>query len=86
MADPKREVLERIWLAQAEKLAALLETTPADQLQAALLNVARQFLSDNGINRASLSVPDIAEALSGITDLPFTDPEGAADCTEPEFR
>lgn len=47
-------VLHRIWLAQAKALAQTLENTPAAELQAATLNVARQFLSDNGINSDSL--------------------------------
>jgi hypothetical protein len=50
----RQSVLHRIWLAQAKALAQTLENTPAAELQAATLNVARQFLSDNGITSDSL--------------------------------
>jgi hypothetical protein len=50
----RQEVLHRIWLAQAKALAETLENTPPQELQAATLNVARQFLSDNRITSDSL--------------------------------
>ncbi|WP_119302922.1 hypothetical protein [Dongia deserti] len=69
--DERREVLHRIWLAQAKALAQTLENTPADELQAATLNVARQFLSDNGITTDSLKlqtgeVPHWSDVLAGL--------------------
>ena len=53
-AERRAALLERIWLAGAEKIAEILETTPAEKLQAATLNVARQFLGDNNISTESL--------------------------------
>jgi len=85
MAKPKStqqeraEVLHRIWLAQAKKLADRLEGTPSSDLEASLLNVARQFLSDNGINADTLKHADpaaspvrslAAEIGEIVTDLP----------------
>lgn len=55
-------MLHRIWLAQAKKLAERLEETPSGDLEASLLNVARQFLSDNGINADTLRHADPASS------------------------
>lgn len=73
----RSEVLHRIWLAQAKKLAERLEATPAGDLEASLMNVARQFLSDNGINADTLKHADPgacpareAAALLADLDLP----------------
>ena len=53
----RQELLERIWLAEARAALAILEKTPADELQAATLNTIRQFLGDNGINIQSFKGP-----------------------------
>jgi len=47
-------------LAQANALAEILETTPAKDLNAAVLNTARQFLSDQNVSTETWS-PDEAD-------------------------
>src|SRR5262245_51935964 len=84
----RQEVLHRIWLAQAKALLAALENP--EKAQAATLNVARQFLTDNGITNDSLKdarrhAHDGLEAAlramdeAGLdelgSDLPPADPE-----------
>jgi hypothetical protein len=67
----REALLRRIWEAQAEALAKILETTPPEKLQAATLNVARQFLADNGVRKDALDTPErLREALGG-RPLPF---------------
>lgn len=46
----RQEILERIWVAEAKAVLAILMNTPPEELQAATLNTIRQFLGDNGIN------------------------------------
>jgi hypothetical protein len=46
----RRELLHRLWLAQTRALVEKIETTPATELEASTLNVARQVLSDNGVS------------------------------------
>lgn len=69
----RKEVLERIWIAQAKALADLLEGSTAKDIPAATLNVARQFLADNGITKDSLDVPELAAVFRTMEgqDLPF---------------
>ena len=50
----RQELLERIWMAEARAFAAILEGTDPKELPAALLNTARQFLSDQGIRLETL--------------------------------
>jgi hypothetical protein len=57
-ADDRRATLTRIWMASAKALATILEETPAADLQAAVLQAARQFLSDNNVDVSTLTVPD----------------------------
>ncbi len=53
----RKEILHRIWVAQAKALAAILENTEPGKLQAAQLNTARQFLADNGTRSDTLDNP-----------------------------
>ena len=56
----RADVLHRIWLAQANALAEILETTPVKDLNAAVLNTARQFLADQNINTDTWSEEEAA--------------------------
>jgi hypothetical protein len=51
----RQELLHRLWLAQTRALVEKIETTPATDLEAATLNVARQVLSDNGITTDTIT-------------------------------
>ena len=57
-SDERRDILRRIWLAQARALAAILEGTPPGELQAATLQVARAFLADNHTDVNELNGPE----------------------------
>ena len=50
----RRDLLERIWLAEARALVTILENTPAKDLRAATLNIARQFLGDQNVRLDTL--------------------------------
>jgi hypothetical protein len=74
----RADVLHRIWLAQANALAEILETTPVKDLNAAVLNTARQFLADQGISNDSWSEEEadkehVNALLKDMTDLPHYD-------------
>ncbi len=85
----RKELLERIWLAQARAFAELLEDTPAKELPAAVFNTARQFLSDNGIrldtlrdNERGMSaalVEQISEAAKDTQLEPLPEPDFSKD-------
>lgn len=64
----RQELLERIWCAQAKALATILEQSDPKELQAALLNVTRQFLSDNGVDVQSVGAKNgmSQSALAGL--------------------
>lgn len=51
----RQELLHRLWLAQTRALVEKIESTPATELEAATLNVARQVLSDNGISSDTIA-------------------------------
>lgn len=53
----RKELLHRIWVAQAKALVAALETNEPGKVQAATLTAARQFLSDNGTRSDTLDNP-----------------------------
>lgn len=74
-----RKLLQRIWQAQATRLAEILENTPASEIPAATLNVARQFLADNSIDEESLNRESETKKRLRRTvgDLPF--PKAATD-------
>jgi len=63
----RERLLEAIWQAQANQILAILETTPTDQIKAATLNVARQFLTDNGVSKDTLA--DKAKAAEHVAAL-----------------
>lgn len=56
----RQELLHRLWLAQTRALVEKIESTPATELEAATLNVARQVLSDNGISTDTIA-PAVGE-------------------------
>lgn len=62
-AKQRQELLERIWRAEAEALARALEE---GEPTAATLNVARQFLGDNGIDAESLKLPALQDSLGNL--------------------
>ena len=81
----RKELLERIWLAQARAFAELLEDTPAKELPAAVFNTARPFLSDNGIRLDTLRgdegymsaalMDEIAEVVNDSAPVPLPEPD-----------
>lgn len=77
-ATPQNEharaaILRAIWEAQAAALLAALKGDPT----AATLNVARQFLMDNGINADALRHGNVGHMRASLASLPFAaDTEG----------
>jgi len=64
----REEALASIWSSTAKALAKAL----ADKPTAAHLNVARQFLSDNGTNSDALSRMGFSDAIRAVVaDVPF---------------
>lgn len=64
----REALLHRLWAAHVERLVEALENTPAGDLKAALLNVTRQTLSDNGITLDTLSKEAAGDIASGLAD------------------
>lgn len=87
-ANERQDLLERIWIAEARALVAILEGTPAKDLQAATLNVARQFLASQGTRLETLErdqrrgkaarsyTEQIAAAVKADEQEPLPEPEG----------
>ncbi|QEX18046.1 hypothetical protein FRZ44_33500 [Hypericibacter terrae] len=50
----REALLERIWRATAEAIAQSLESPEKEDHKAAMINVARQFLTDNKVTNESL--------------------------------
>ena len=64
----RTELLERICLAEAKALVTILEETPAQELNAATLNSARQFLRDQGVRLDTLNKYKRRVAGGGYAD------------------
>lgn len=78
----RKELLERIWIAQARAFVELLENTPAGELPSAVLNTARQFLGDNGVrldtlkdNRGTMSDELRAQIAEAVKEEPLPEPD-----------
>jgi hypothetical protein len=74
----RQELLHRLWLAQTRALVQKIESTPATELEAATLNVARQVLSDNGISTDTIAAAPgqddkharvMREAIASLPDV-----------------
>lgn len=85
MADPtteRKELLERIWMAEAQAFVKLLEDTPADQLSAAVLAQARNFLGDNGVrldtlkaDQKGMSADLVGQIAEAVREEPLPPPD-----------
>ena len=74
----RKELLHRLWLAEARAMLAILENTAPSDLQAAQLAAARAFLSDNGVRSENLGNPpgtvdtlteELAESVRALADV-----------------
>ena len=72
-----KEALERLHSAIADKLTeALVETPVGEKGLAAILNVARQFVKDNGIEAVPADGSSMGKLADKLKEFPFDPAEG----------
>ncbi|QDS19385.1 hypothetical protein [Xanthomonas citri] len=72
MSKASKDSMERLHGAIADKLSDTIENMEAgDKGLAALLNVARQFLKDNGIDSVATETNPVGKVAEAVSKHPF---------------
>jgi len=64
-----KEQLWKLWNQVLDALINYFETTQPSQLKASFVDVARQFLRDNGIRADSMSLMDMKQSAKELKEL-----------------
>ena len=86
----RKELLHRLWLAEARAMLAVLENTAPGDIQAAQLAAVRAFLADQGVrsdnldNPAGVIDPMEKELAAQVRALEVGDGDGDGDGALPE--